>query len=90
MSVTLDIFYPAVQKCVHGRDTVSVSGATVGECLADFVRRFPEVEKWLFEGDRLLEHVFVYVNAEGAAKAELSRPVKEGDRLILAVLITGG
>ena len=91
MSVRVNIFYPKVQQYTNNQDIVEVEGSTVGECLSDLVRRFPGVEKWLFnERGQLLEHVFVYINAESASKATLTEPVKDSDELILAVLITGG
>jgi molybdopterin converting factor small subunit len=91
MSVRVNIFYPQVQQCIHNRNEVKVGGSTVGECLSDLIRQFPDAEKWLFDKrGQLLEHVYVYINAESARKADLSEPVKEKDELIIAVLITDG
>jgi molybdopterin converting factor small subunit len=80
-----------VQKFIQDRDRVEVNGSTVGECLDDLIRQFPGIEKWIFDEHRqLLRHVFVYVNAESARKADLAKPVKDKDELIIALLITGG
>lgn len=91
MSIKVKIFYPALQSLVGGPDDIQVEGATVGECLADLVRRFPEGEPLLFDtrGD-LLKRVYVFVNRESMFKADLAKPVGDKDELILAVLATGG
>jgi len=91
MGIRVNIFYPKVQQYTNNQDVVEVDGKTVGECLNDLVKQFPSIEKWIFsKRGQLLEHVFVYVNAESTTKANLSDPVKESDTLIIAVLVTGG
>ncbi|MBN1189214.1 MAG: MoaD/ThiS family protein [Dehalococcoidales bacterium] len=91
MSIRIRLFYRELQSLAGGHDSVTVEGQTVGECLEDLVRRYPGVEKLILDDrGRLLKYVYVYVNAEGLNKAELSRAVTERDELILAVLITGG
>ncbi len=91
MSVKLAIFYPRLKGLVGDPDALALEGQTVGECLDDLARRFPGAKELLFdERGALLRQVFVYVNAEGAYKAPLDTPVKEGDRLIIAALAIGG
>jgi len=91
VSPALSIFYPELSRLVGGSDEVWVDGTTVGECLADIIRRHPEAERLLFDRrGRLLKPVYVFVNAEGMAKAEMSQDVSEKDRLLVAVLATGG
>lgn len=91
MSVAVKIFYPALQGLVGGPDDVQVEGATVGECLADVVRRFPESGPLLFDTrGELLKRVYVFVNRESMFKADLAKPVGDKDELIIAVLATGG
>jgi hypothetical protein len=91
MSVGLRVFYPELQRLIASPGETQVEGSTVGECLADLVKRYPETRKLLFDsrGD-LRKRVYVFVNAEGMYKAEFARPVTEKDVLILAVLATGG
>jgi hypothetical protein len=91
MAIKINIFYPMVQQILDNRDSVEVNGSTVGECLDDLVRQYPEAGKWIFdERHQLLKPVFVYVNAESIYKVSLSKPVSSKDQLILAVLVTGG
>ncbi len=91
MGIKLNIFYPRLKQFITDPDSVEVNGSTVGECLDDLVRHFPGTKKWLFnEPGQLLRHVYVYVNAESAFKADMAAPVKDGDTLIIAALITGG
>jgi molybdopterin converting factor small subunit len=91
MSINVKIFYPELQNLIGGQDSITVEGKTVGECINDLVKRYPEAQNLLFEKNgQLLKQVYVYVNAEGLNKADFARRVTERDGLILAVLITGG
>ena len=73
------------------RESIVVSGNTVGECLKDSVRQFPAVEKELFcKGGKLLESISVAVNSEVTFHDELNIPVKDGDEIHLLPLIAGG
>lgn len=79
MGIKVDVFHPRLKQLMGNTDSVGLNGNTVGECLNDLVKQFPGTEKWLFnEQGQLLRHVYVYVNAESAYKAELDAPVKGG------------
>jgi molybdopterin converting factor small subunit len=91
MSIKVNIFYPQLKQLIASPDSVAVNGSTVGECLDDLVRQFPGAGSLLFdEQGQLLRQVFAFVNAESTQKINLAEPVKEGDELIIAVLITAG
>jgi molybdopterin converting factor small subunit len=91
MSVKVRIFYPALRDLLAGPEDVRCEGGTVGECLADLVRRHPGAGQLLFDKrGNLLPPVYVFVNMEGMFKADLGRPLTGGDELILAVLASGG
>jgi len=91
MSVAVAIFHPALKKLVGDPEGLQLSGSTVGEALQDLTDRFPGAREMLFNkhGD-LLRPVYVFVNQEGMGKAKLSRTLQQGDRLIIAVLASGG
>jgi len=91
VSIRVRTFYPELRRVAGNPEEIRVTGATVGECLADLVRQYPEAERLLFDRrGRLLKPVYVFVNREGMHKAEFSQPVTSSDELILAVLATGG
>ena len=91
MSISVDIFYADLKQLIDNPDSIEVNGSTVGECLNDLIRQYPGTERWLLnEQGQLYRNLYVFVNAESAYKAELAAPVKEGDKLIIAFLITGG
>ncbi len=74
-----------------GNSAVAVSGATVGEALADLTRLHPQLQPHLYDGDELRSFVNVYLNKEdvrglqGAATA-----VAEADTLMIIPSIAGG
>ena len=89
--VRLRVFYPELQSLFASPEDIHVHGETVGECLDDLVRNYPGAESLLFDTrGKLLKRVYVFVNAEGMYKADLSKPVSGKDALIVAVLATGG
>jgi molybdopterin converting factor small subunit len=91
MSIKINLFYPNLQEYIGNLKSVYVKGDTVGECLQDFVRRFHGAERFLFDDKvKYLRHVFVYINVESSNKARLNEPVRDGDEIIIAVLVTGG
>jgi molybdopterin converting factor small subunit len=91
LSIKVNIFYPKLQQLTGQSSYLEVEGGTVGECLKDLMRQFPGAEKYLFdESGRILKHVIVYINAESSQPPLLSAAVKDGDTLLIAVLVTGG
>jgi len=70
---------------------IKVEGNTVGECLNDLIRQFPNLEKMLLNKDGKLQHVYdVYINGESAYPMEMTKPVKDGDKLNIVFIIHGG
>jgi molybdopterin converting factor small subunit len=91
MNVKIRAFYPDLQRLFDDPDEVRVEGLTVGECLTDLVSRYPGAGKLLFDTrGKLLKHVHVFVNAEGMFKPEMTKQVRDGDQLIIAVMAIGG
>ena len=79
------------RQLTNGLDVVSVEGKTVGECLSHLVQQYPGIEKALFaKKDKLLNVVEVFVNDATAYPNELAKPVKDGDKITLLVMLAGG
>jgi len=83
--------YPHLQQFTNHQESVEVDGSTVGECLGNLVRRFPGVEKEILdEHGQLLSHVFCYVNGKAVYPTILTDGVREGDEIMIALLLAGG
>jgi len=90
VSITVNI-HQALRHLINNQATAEVSGTTVGECLADLVRRFPGIEPKLFnKKGKLLNYIDIYVNLESSYPEELAKPVMDGDKLSITLLIAGG
>jgi len=74
------------------QESVEVSGATVGELLADLTRRHDGLKPHLYTEDgRLRSFVNVYLNDEDIRYLEKERtPVKPGDTLSIVPSVAGG
>ena len=52
VSVRSKIFHAELQRLIGSPGELRVEGATVGECLADLVRRYPQAEPLMFDSQR--------------------------------------
>ena len=70
---------------------VEVKGKTVGECLDELIKQFPQLKESLFaEEGKLLNLLNVYVNLESSFPEELAKPVNDGDKLDIMYTLVGG
>jgi molybdopterin converting factor small subunit len=90
MSVEIEI------SSIFGRYTdnnlnIQVEGKTVRECLQNLVRQYPDLKKILLDKDGNLLHAYdLYINGESAYPREMTKPVKDGDKLNVVFIIHGG
>ena len=90
MSITVNI-HQALRQITNNQSTVEVAGTTVGECLTELVQRFPDIKSKLFgKNGKLLNYIDIYVNAESSYPEELAKPVKDGDKLSITLMLAGG
>ena len=75
MTVKINIHYPVLQQYANNQEVVEVNGSTVGDCLKDFAKKYPDAEKMLFdEHGKLRNYIMVFVNQEYASPVELAKP----------------
>src|SRR5688500_17673880 len=74
------------------KESVEVSGATVGELLADLTKKHDGLKKHLYADDgRLRNFVNVYLNDEDIRYLQKEQtPVKPGDSLSIVPSVAGG
>ncbi len=91
-TVSVEINIPQfLQHLTDNKTIVEVTGENVGECLADFVRQFPQVRNRLFTPKGILhQYLEVFVNGKTSYPEELSKKVKNGDILFITNIIDGG
>ena len=90
MSVTINLG-PGLQRLTGGKAAVRVEGNTVGQCLEEMIKQFPEIEPRLFDKKgKLRNYVDIYVNQESAYPEGLAKPVRDGDEIHITLIIAGG
>jgi molybdopterin converting factor small subunit len=90
MTVQLDLS-SIFARYTDNQLSLKLEGNTIGECLNDLVTRYPDLKKMLLDGNGRLRHSYdIYINGESAYPREMTRPVKDGDKLNLIMLIQGG
>ena len=74
------------------KESVQVSGATVGELLADLTKKYDGLKKHLYSDDgKLRNFVNVYLNDEDIRYMQKEQtPVKDGDALSIVPSVAGG
>ncbi|MFC1971340.1 MoaD/ThiS family protein [Chloroflexota bacterium] len=76
---------------VNNQQIAQVKGKTIGECLYHLFNMFPGLKEVLVDQKgKLHGYINVYVNEESAYPEELAKPVKDGDKLHIAMLLEGG
>jgi molybdopterin converting factor small subunit len=78
------------RRYTDGKEIIEVQGKTVGECLRDLVTKYPALEKEVFKNGKLNAVMEIYLNEASAFPNELVKPVKEGDKITLVYMLSGG
>ncbi len=90
MTISVNV-HKTHRQFTDGRDVLEVEGETVGDCLNQVVKQFPEMKEALFDKKgRLLNVIEIYVNMESAYPDELAKKVKDGDKIHIAMMLAGG
>lgn len=70
---------------------VEVTGATIGEALADLTTKFPDLKPHLFNGESLRTFVNIFLGDEDVRFLDgLDTPIEQGDSLRIIPSIAGG
>ncbi len=90
MAVTIHI--PLIHRHLNGDvATAAVNGKTVGECIQQLVKLFPQLQNAIFnekgELDGLIE---IFLNSKSARPDELAQPTKDGDEIHITTILAGG
>jgi molybdopterin converting factor small subunit len=83
---------PILQEHLRIPGTVEVDGTTVGECLDDLIRRYPELDRLIHQGNML--QVLIGINDEGAVPITSAHGVERylgpGDEIRILAILSGG
>ncbi len=90
MSVTAVIPWNFVSMTGDTKE-VQIEGKTVGECLDNLVEKHPSLKPDLFnKTGKLHNDIIISVNKKMIYPEQLDKPVEEGDKINISVLIGGG
>lgn len=82
---------PIMRKSTNGQELVEVAGNTPSEVLGKLGADFPKIRRWLYDKQGAVRpQIQFYVNKERVRADELSRPLHDGDELLILVAIAGG
>ena len=90
MGVTIHL-HKTHRQFAAGLAAVETEGHTVGECLMNLVRRYPELTPQVFDdGGNLLRTIEIYLNMASAYPNELAKPTGDGDQIHITLMLAGG
>jgi molybdopterin converting factor small subunit len=83
---------PNLQEQCNLPPVLEVSGNTVGDCLNDMVRKYPDTRQWLFLSNGMLR-VYVSINNDVTLTprtGDMARILEDGDELHIFAIMAGG
>ncbi len=88
----ITIYIPLIHRHLSNDvETVEVEGDTVGQCLEELVKVFPQMQDAIFTDKGELQHLIeIFVNSESAHPGELAHSTKDGDEIHIITLLSGG
>jgi molybdopterin converting factor small subunit len=90
MSVAIE-FSSIFAKYTHNQMDIEAEGKTVGECLHDLARQYPEFGEIILDKNKDLLPTFdIFVNGEDTYPHTVTYPVKDGDKINIVLIIHGG
>ena len=70
---------------------MEVAGYNVRKCLGNLAVQFPDLKRWLYnEQGELFPYIHIYVNGERDFTDELIKQLKDGDELLILLMVVGG
>ena len=84
---------PILQERSQIPGMVEVQGNTIGECLDDLIRQYPEIRSWLFGQNDLLRVLISVNNEETLAlntNSNLGRTLNPADEIRILAIVSGG
>jgi molybdopterin converting factor small subunit len=70
---------------------IKAEGKTVGECLHDLARQYPEFGEIILDKNRdLLPSFDIFVNGEDTYPHTMTYQVKDGDKINIVLIVHGG
>jgi sulfur-carrier protein len=90
MSINIE-FTSILSKYTNNQTDIKADGKTVGECLHDIARQYPEFGSLILDKNGELTQTFeVFVNGDSIYPNTMAYPIKEGDTLNIVMIIHGG
>jgi molybdopterin converting factor small subunit len=90
--MSIDIETSSVfSRYTGNRTNLKADGKTIGECLHDLAGQYPDFGELILEKNGGLSPSFdVFVNGKSVYPHTMTRPVKDGDKLYIVMLVHGG
>jgi sulfur-carrier protein len=84
-------FFSSFQPYVQNQAYIETTGLTIGDCLKNIIKKYPDIKRELFfSNGRLRKQIGIYLNGQNAYPNELARPVKEEDEIYIMWVLAGG
>ncbi len=83
--------YSRLPTFAGNNNIVEVEGSTIGQCLDNLIKQFPDLKTVLFDAQRKLRPtIFVSINLNSPQSEPLARTITDKDELYLILIAAGG
>lgn len=90
MSIEVNVS-PNLALYTKKQQAIPTEGSSVGECLHDMVRQFPDIKSAIFDRHgNVHRYLELFVNQNAIQPSELDMQVKDGDTIHVILIIAGG
>lgn len=80
-----------LRSYADNKESVTVKGKTIQECLNYLIKQHPGLKKMLFDQDgQLHNYVSIFAANEIVYADQMDKPVKDGDTIHILYIIGGG
>ncbi len=84
----------SMQHKVEGKKVVNIelegNNKTIGDCIEKLLEIYPGLKDELFKGDKLRDHIEIYLNMQSTYPEEFLKKVKDGDKIHIITMLAGG
>ncbi|MCG8683831.1 MAG: MoaD/ThiS family protein [Desulfobacterales bacterium] len=80
-----------LRHMANNAKTHQVEGNTVGQCLKELVKAFPDMKESIFKDNGEIHHLIeIFLNSRTAHPGELLRSTADGDEIHVVTILSGG
>ncbi len=90
--MSVEVFLtPSIQYVINDVKSIKVDGKTIGDCLDNLIKQYPQLKDLIFDNKLgLRDNLNIFINGAIASPQDLTKSVRDGDKIHIVDVIIGG